>query len=67
MCDPHALLTAAALRARLIGPGDALNPTQVDFATEIVTLCARIVDRFPDPSDPEDTVGDVLRRHLFTL
>lgn len=67
MCDFHALFTAAAMRARLVRPGGALNPTQVDFATEIVTLCARIVDRFPKPKDSQDTLEDVLRQYLFAL
>jgi hypothetical protein len=47
--DPRALFTEAAVRAGLIGPGDALDRAQVDFATEIVTLCARIADRFAHP------------------
>jgi hypothetical protein len=67
MRDPRALFADAAVRAGLIRPGDPLDPMQVDFATEIVTLCARIVDRFPDPGRVQDTVGDVLRERLFEL
>jgi hypothetical protein len=65
--DPRALFTDAAVRAGLIQPGDPLDPLQTDFAIEIVTLCARIVDRFSDPGRVQDTVGDVLRERLFTL
>ena len=67
MCDPRALFADAAVRAGLIRPGDPLDQMQIDFATEIVTLCARIVDRFPNPSRAQDTVGDVLRKRLFEL
>jgi hypothetical protein len=63
--DPRALFIDAALRAGLIRSGDPLDQMQVDFATEIVTLCARIVDRFPNPECLQDTVGDVLRERLF--
>jgi hypothetical protein len=65
--DPRALFTDAAVRARLIRPGDPLDQMQVDFAIEIVTLCARIVDRYPDPGRVQDTVGDALRERLFEL
>lgn len=67
MRDPRALFADAAVRASLIRPGAPLDQMQVDFATEIVTLCARIVDRFPDPGRVQDTVGDVLRKRLFEL
>jgi hypothetical protein len=63
--DPHALFTEAAVRAGLIRPGEFLDPKQVDFATEIVTLRARMVDRFADPEPAKDTVGDVLWARLF--
>lgn len=67
MRDPRALFADAAVRAGLIRPGDPLDQIQIDFATEIVTLCARIVDRFPHPGRAQDTVGDVLRERLFEL
>jgi hypothetical protein len=67
MRDPRALFTEAAVRAGLIRPGELLDAKQFDFATEIVTLCARVVDRFADPERAEDTVGDVLRARLFEL
>ena len=59
------LFAEAALRAGVIRPGDPLDQNQVDFATEIVTLCARLVDRYPNPERLEDTVGDVIRGQLF--
>jgi hypothetical protein len=55
-----------AIRARPIHLGKLLDPREVDFATEIVTLCARIVDRFAHPEGVEETVGDV-RARLFEL
>jgi hypothetical protein len=48
-----------------IHPGELLDPREVDSVTEIVTLCARIVDRFAQPERVEDTLGDVLRARLF--
>jgi hypothetical protein len=56
---------AAAVRAGLIRPGDPLDEMQVDFATEIVTLCAWLVDRYPNPECTEDTIGDIIRGQLF--
>jgi hypothetical protein len=53
------------IRAPPFHPGELLDPREVDFATEIVTLRARIVDRFAHPERAEDTVGDVLRARLF--
>ena len=67
MGNPRTLFTDAAVRAGLIRPGDPLDQMHVDFASEIVTLCAQIVDRFPDPGRVQDTVGDVLRARLFEL
>jgi hypothetical protein len=64
---PRACFVEAAVRAGLIRPGDPLDQVQVDFATEIVTLCARITDRYPDPESPEDTIGDRLRALLYEL
>lgn len=63
----RALFTTAAMRAGVIRPGDPLDQVQVDFATEIVTLCARLVDRYPNPECTEDTIGDVIRGQLFEL
>jgi hypothetical protein len=59
------LYVQAAVRAGVIRPGDALTRAHYDFAVEIVTLCARLVDRFANPECPEDTIGDVLRGQLF--
>jgi hypothetical protein len=64
---PRACFVAAAVRAGLIRPGDPLDQVQVDFATEIVTLCARIADQYPDYKRLGDTVGDVIREQLFEL
>ena len=61
------LFAEAAVRAGVIRPGDPLDEMQVDFATEIVTLCARLVDRYPNPERLVDTVGDVIRGQLFEL
>jgi hypothetical protein len=63
----RALFAEAAVRAGLIRPGDPIDQMQVDFATEIVTLCARLVDRYPNPECTEDTIGDVIRGQLFEL
>ncbi len=65
--DPRALFGETAVRAGLIRPGDPLDQMQVDFATEIVTLCALVVDRFPNPERTQDSVGDLLRERLFEL
>jgi hypothetical protein len=64
---PRACFVAAAMRAGLIRPGDPIDEMQVDFAIEIVTLCARIADRYPNPECTKDTVGDVIRGQLFEL
>ena len=61
------LFAEAAVRAGVIRPGDPIDQMQVDFATEIVTLCARLVDRYPNPECTEDTIGDVIRGQLFEL
>jgi hypothetical protein len=65
--EVRALFAAAAVRAGVIRSGDPIDQIQVDFATEIVTLCARLVDRYPNPECAEDTIGDVIRGHLFEL
>jgi hypothetical protein len=54
----HALFAEAAVRASMIRP---IDPMQVGFARESVTLCARVDDRYPSPECREDTVGDVIR------
>jgi hypothetical protein len=64
---PRACFVNAALHAGLIQPDKSLDQAQMDFATEIVTLCARIADRYPDPKRTGDTIGDVIREHLFEL
>ncbi|RZI72722.1 MAG: hypothetical protein EOP13_14155 [Pseudomonas sp.] len=61
------LFAEAAVRAGVIRPGDPLDEMQVDFAIEIVTLCARLADRYPNPDRIHDTVGDVIRGQLFEL
>ena len=61
------LFAEAAVRAGVIRPGDPIDQMQVDFATEIVTLCAQLVDRYPNPECTEDTIGDVIRGQLFEL
>ncbi|MGF6528018.1 hypothetical protein [Variovorax sp. PvP013] len=38
---------------------------QVDFATEIVTLCARLIDRYPNPERTQDTIDDAIKKQLF--
>lgn len=59
------LFAAAAERAGLIRPGDPLDQNMVDYALEIVTLAARIADRYPNTSCTDDTVGDAIRAHLY--
>ena len=63
--EPRVLFTAAAVRAGLIQPGQLLTEDLVDFATEIVTLAARIADGYPNPACEEDTVGDAIRAKLY--
>jgi hypothetical protein len=54
------LFADATVRASVIRPGNPIDQMQVDFATEIVTPCARLVDRYPNPECTEDTIGDVI-------
>jgi hypothetical protein len=63
----RSLYVQAAVRAGVIRSGDALTRQHYDFAVEIVTLCARLVDRYPNPERSEDTIGDVIRNQLFEL
>jgi hypothetical protein len=63
--EVRSLYVQAAVRAGVIRPGDALTRVHYDFAVQIVTLCARLVDRYPNPEFLEDMIGDVLRGHLF--
>jgi hypothetical protein len=65
--DIRSLYVQAAIRAGLIRPGDALTREHYDFAVEIVTLCARLVDRYSNPERPDGTIGDVIRSQLFEL
>lgn len=48
-----------------IRPGDPLDQKQIDFACGVVSLCAGIADEYPNPSCPEDTVGDHIRAVLL--
>jgi hypothetical protein len=64
---PRACFIDATVRAGLIRPGDPINQAQVDFATDMVTLCSQIADRYPNPERTEDTIGDVDRGRLFEL
>lgn len=61
------LFAEAAVRAGIIRPGDPIDQMQVDFAHEVVTLCARLADRYPNPECIEDTIGDVIRGQLFEI
>ena len=63
--EPRALFAAAATRAGLIRPGDPLDQNMVDYALEIVTLAARIADRYASTACDDDTVGDAIRAHLY--
>jgi hypothetical protein len=63
----QALFTEAAVCAGVIRPGDPIDQMQVDFAIEIVTLCARLVDRYPNPECIGDTIGDMMRGQMFEL
>lgn len=64
---PRELFAAAATRAGLIRPGDQLDQNLVDYALEIVTLAARIADRYASTECEEDTVGDAIRGRLFEV
>lgn len=50
LCDPRSQFNDAAVRVGLIRPGDMLDESMVEFAMEIVTLAARIGDRFDHPT-----------------
>lgn len=63
----RSLFAQAAVRTGVIRPGDPIDQIQVDFAHEVVTLCARIADRYPNPEYIKDTIGDVIRGQLFEL
>lgn len=65
--EPRVLFTAAAVRSGLIRRGDPLDQNLVDYALEIVTLAARVADRYSNPACMEDTVGDAIRAHLFEV
>ncbi|MGJ7582651.1 hypothetical protein ACSFA3_20960 [Variovorax sp. RHLX14] len=65
--EPRVLFAAAAERAGLIRPGDPLDQNLVDYALEIVTLAARIADRYASSACHEDTVGDAIRGHLYEV
>jgi hypothetical protein len=66
-CEIRPLFTEAAVRAGVIRQGDLIDQKHVDFATEIVAICAQLVDRYPNPERIEDTIGDVIRGQLFEL
>jgi hypothetical protein len=61
---PRVLFTAAARRVGLIGPLDKLDESLIDYALEIMTIAARIGDRYTNPSCEEDIVGDDIRAPL---
>lgn len=63
--DPVAKFKALAVQFGLIRPGDPLDQKQIDFAAGVVSLCAGIADEYPNPSCPEDTVGDHIRAVLL--
>ena len=63
--DVRVMFAAAAKRVGLIRPGDPLDQNLVDYALEIVTLAARVADRYPNPDCLEDTVGDDIRAKLY--
>lgn len=65
--EPRELFAAAAVRVGLIPQGDPIDQNLVDFAMEIVTLAARVADRYTNPDCADDTVGDVIRGHLFDV
>lgn len=55
------------MRAGVIYPGHPIDQIQVDFAHEIVTLCARVADRNSNPECVEDTIGDMSRGQLLVI
>lgn len=64
---PRVLFAAAAARVGLIRPDDPLDQNLFDYALEIVTLATRTADRYANPSNSADTVGDAIRMQLFEL
>jgi hypothetical protein len=65
--EPRVLFAAAAERVGLIRRGDPLDQNLIDYALEIVTLAARIADRYGCTACEEDTVGDAIRGHLYEV
>lgn len=64
--DPVAVLTREAVRVGLIREGDKPDQMLVDFWMSAIDASAAIADRFPDPDfDDGNTVGDVIRAHLY--
>lgn len=65
--EARLLFAAAAERAGLIRPGDPLDQNLVDYAMEIVAVAARIADQYSNFACSTDTVGDAIRKHLFSM
>ena len=63
--DPVAQFKALAVQHGLIREGDPLDQNMIDFASSVVGLCATVADEYPNPSCPEDTVGDHIRAVLL--
>jgi hypothetical protein len=63
----RSLFAEIAVHAGVSRPGDPIDQMQVDFAAELLALCAWLVDRYPNPECIEDTIGNVLGGKLFEL
>jgi hypothetical protein len=63
--EVRTLFEEAAVRAGVVRPSDPIDQMQVDFAAEIVALCAQLADCYLNPECIEDTIGDVIRGHLL--
>lgn len=61
--DPERQFLKIAMELGL--SGGSLDPALLAYATRVVDMCATIADRYREPDNPEDTVGDVIRAHLY--
>jgi hypothetical protein len=63
--DPVELFTAMAIEVGLLREGDKLDQNVIDLCSRAVGLAADIGDRYPNPENPEDTIGDIIRAELY--
>ena len=62
--DPIALFTRLAVQHGLLREGDKLDQNMIDFATDIVGLCADIGDQYGD-GEAGGNAGEQIRSELW--